>query len=74
MMYRIARPALRKAMATPSIRTYVAPINDLNFLIKDVFKFSEHYKKLGFDAEVELSQSSRRPKELTPFSLSGMWR
>jgi hypothetical protein len=58
MMYRIARPALRKAIATSSsIRTYVAPINDLNFLIKDVFKFSEHYKKLGYDVEV-LSYSS----------------
>lgn len=33
-------------------RTYVAPINDLNFLIKDVHDFPAHYKKLGFDAEV----------------------
>lgn len=40
-------PTLRST----AIRSYVAPINDLNFLIKDVFKFSEHYKKLGYDEE-----------------------
>jgi glycine cleavage system regulatory protein len=34
------------------IRNYVAPINDLNFLIKDVHDFPSHYKKLGYDVEV----------------------
>jgi hypothetical protein len=39
------------ALRSTATRTYVAPINDLNFLIKDVFKFSEHYQKLGYDVE-----------------------
>lgn len=53
-MYRLARSAVKRIISSPLSplsRSYVAPINDLNFLIKDVYKFSEHYKKNGFDPE-----------------------
>jgi hypothetical protein len=46
-----SRLRLQKAVATVT-RSYVVPMQDLNFIIKDVYKFPEHYAKLGFDPEV----------------------
>lgn len=51
-----------------AIRSYVAPINDLNFLIKDVYEFPKHYKQLGYDPEVD------PPLEGDILSLVGVWR
>lgn len=45
-----SRLRLQKAVATVT-RSYVVPMQDLNFIIKDVYKFPEHYAKLGFDPE-----------------------
>ena len=33
-------------------RTYVAPLKDMNYLIKDVLQFPEHYQTLGLDPDI----------------------
>jgi hypothetical protein len=48
LLRNLARPIAKRVLA----RTYVAPVNDMNFLVKDVYDFPSHYKKLGFDPEV----------------------
>lgn len=50
MLRNLARPVVKRALAQS--RAYVAPVNDMNFLVKDVFDFPAHYKKLGFDPDV----------------------
>lgn len=41
-----------RAVTSVVTRSYVVPMNDINFIVKDVYKFPEHYAKLGFDPEV----------------------
>lgn len=36
-------------LRTTSVRSYVVPMKELNFLIKDVLKTPEHYTALGFE-------------------------
>lgn len=44
---RLARGSARSIQR----RGYVAPMNDVNFLIKDVLKIKDHYTALGYDNE-----------------------
>lgn len=48
MLRNLARPVVKRVLA----RTYVVPVNDINFLVKDVYDFPSHYKKLGYDPKV----------------------
>ena len=48
MLRKILRPVSKKLL----VRTYVAPVHDVNFLVKDVYDFPGHYKRLGYDPEV----------------------
>lgn len=34
------------------VRSYVAPMKDVDFLLKDVWNVPAHYKALGYDDEV----------------------
>lgn len=43
----VAKLALRQTQ----IRNFVAPLKDINFLVKDVMKVKDHYSALGYDAE-----------------------
>ena len=50
MLRNILKPVRRVLLV--QTRQYVAPLNDINFLVKDVYDFPGHYKKLGYDPEV----------------------
>ena len=51
-MLRIARSL--RIPVQQVVRTYVTPMKELNFLLKDVLNINSHYAALGYDAQVRL--------------------
>ena len=54
ILNRFARQSLNSKVlnAMTQMRRYTTPLNDMEFLINEVFKFPDRYKELGYDVNL----------------------